>query len=87
MGRTNKTYRNHLDKFIENLKPFKKALRKRNKKHLEKLFAKAHQHASAAAYLNSPKPGTPAILSMLLGLQKEVDKLDSRLEKIEQEVN
>ena len=84
MGRTNATYRNHLDSFIKSFKPFKKALRQQNKKHLDKLWEKAHRYSSAAAYMNSSSPGLPATVSMLLGLQKQISELEERVEKLEQ---
>ena len=92
MGRTNATYRNHLDAFISSFEPFKKGLRKQNKTHLNSLWEKAHSFASAAAYMNSSKPGLPVTISIMLGLQKEIDentqeirKIQERLEKIENE--
>lgn len=83
MGRTNATYRNHLENFIDSFNPFRRALRQENKKFLDKLWEKAHRHASAASYMNSSDPGLPAIVSMMLGLQKDISKLEERLEKIE----
>lgn len=91
MGRTNSTYRNHLDSFIEAFNPFRKALRKENKQYLNLLWEKAHSHAQAAAYLNHSNPGIPAIVSMLLGVQKEtqqnqeeIRELQKRIEELEQ---
>jgi hypothetical protein len=91
MGRTNSTYRNHLDKFIDRFKPFRRGLRKENKEYLDSLWEKAHSYAQAGAYLNSSNPGLPALISMLVGVQKEtqtnqeeIQKLKERIEELEE---
>jgi hypothetical protein len=84
MGRTNSTYRNHVDNFIDRFKPFRKALRKENKEYLDKLWEKAHGFAQAGAYMNASRPGLPAIVSMMLGLQKESSENRDKLEELEQ---
>lgn len=85
MGRTNSTYRNHLDNFIDSFNPFRRALRQENKEHLDNLWEKAFSHSSAAAYMNSSDPGLPAMISMMLGLQKQLNEVEQRLEKIEKQ--
>jgi hypothetical protein len=91
MGRTNSTYRNHLDNFIDRFKPFRRGLRKENKEYLDSLWEKAHSYAQAGAYLNSSNPGLPALISMLVGVQKEtqtnqeeIQKLKERIEELEE---
>ena len=86
MGRTNATYRNHLDNFIESFNPFRKGLRKENKEYLDSLWEKAHSHAQAAAYLNHSSPGLPAIISMLLGVQKEARQNRGEIQELRQRV-
>jgi len=86
MGRTNATYRNHLDNFIQKFKPFRKGLRKENKQFLDKLWEKAHSHAQAAAYMNSANPGLPAIISIILGIQKETIENQEEIENLKQRV-
>lgn len=86
MGRTNSTYRNHLDKFKVKFKPFKRALREENKEHLNSLWEKAHKHSSAASYMNSTQPGLPIMISMMLGLQKEVTETQNQIKSLETKV-
>lgn len=86
MGRTNSTYRNHLDNFIDRFKPFRRGLRKENKKHLDALWEKAHSYAQAGAYLNSSNPGMPALISMLLGVQKETHKNREEIKRLKQRI-
>lgn len=87
MGRTNATYRNHLDNFIDSFKPFKKALRNENKDYLNSLWEKAHRFAQAGAYMNASQPGLPAMISMLLGLQKEVEENQKEIKKIQERLS
>lgn len=86
MGRTNSTYRNHLDNFIENFKPFKRGLREENKQYLNSLWEKAHSFSQAASYLNHSNPGLPAIISMILGIQKETRKNQEQIQELKQRV-
>jgi len=87
MGRTNSTYRNHLDNFINRFKPFRKALRDENKEHLDSLWEKAYSCASAGAYMNSSNPGIPALVSVMLGLQKEIETNRKEIESIKREMD
>lgn len=86
MGRTNSTYRNHLDSFIDRFRSFRKGLRKENKEHLDRLWEKAHRHASAAAYMNPKDPTLPALISIMLGLQKELEENRREIEELKQEL-
>lgn len=86
MGRTNATYRNHLDNFIDKFKPFRRGLREENKKYLESLWEKAHSYAQAGSYMNAANPGLPAIISMLLGMQKETQENREEIENLKQRI-
>lgn len=87
MGRTNSTYRNHLDSFIERFKPFRKGMRERNKENLDSLWEKAHRFASAGAYMNPSNPGLPAMISIMVGLQKDITELEEKLDRIEEKID
>ncbi|MFB6145673.1 MAG: hypothetical protein ABEJ99_04180 [Candidatus Nanohaloarchaea archaeon] len=84
MGRTNATYRNHLDSFINRFKPFQRALRKENQKYLDSLWEKAHRYASAGSYMNASDPALPALISIMIGQQKEIYDLKERIEELEE---
>jgi len=86
MGRTNSTYRNHLDRFIDQFKPFRKGLREKNKEYLDMLWEKAHRHASAGAFMNATNPGLPAMISIMLGMQKEIQENQREIERLRQEI-
>ncbi len=84
MGRTNSTYRNHLDSFIQRFEPFKKAVRRENRKYVDSLWEKAHCYAHAGAYMNGSNPGLVAVVSVLVGLQKELDSNRSEIREIKE---
>ncbi len=84
MGRTNSTYRNHLENFIQMFKPFRKALRKENKEYLDSLWEKAYKHSSAASYMNASNPGLPIMISIIMAQQKEIEQNHERIRKLEE---
>lgn len=83
MGRTNATYRNHLDSIVDRFLPFRKALRSENQSYLDELWEHAHRYAHAADYMNSKNPGIPAMISIMLGVQRQLDELEERVEELE----
>lgn len=86
MGRTNSTYRNHLDEFMQSFQPFRKALRKDRKNFFDMLWEKAHSHAQAGSYMNSFRPEIPALVSMMLGLQAETSQNQESIEEMRCEI-
>jgi hypothetical protein len=84
MGRTNGTYRQHLDDFLNSLRPFRKALRAENRESFDNLEESAHSFAHAGSYLNYSNPRLPALLSMILGNRKKLNELEKRLEELEE---
>lgn len=86
MGRTNATYRNHLDSFIDSFNPFRRGLRKENKQYLDSLWEKAHGFAQAAAYLNSSQPMLPAFMSILVGLEKDTSENREQIEELKERI-
>lgn len=61
-------------------------MRHENKKFLDMLWEKAHRHASAASYMNSSNPGLPAMISIMVGMQKELQDNRQKLEKLEEKI-
>lgn len=62
---------------------FRKALRKEDKEVLDKLFAYAKFHSTAIGCSNQFFPMESIILSMLIEMQKEIDRLKAQIEKNE----
>jgi hypothetical protein len=80
MGRTNPTYRNHLDAYEQRCQAFRRALRREYKDDFDRLFERARDHAHAAGHLNSTDPERAAILSMLLAQEAELRELHEQLD-------
>jgi hypothetical protein len=80
MGRTNATYRNHLDDYEQRCQKFRRALRRERKQDFDRLFERARDHAHAAGHLNATDPERAAILSMLVAQEAELRELREQLE-------
>jgi hypothetical protein len=61
---------------------FRRALRRRDQRALDDLFAAAHQHLAAAAYASHALPFELFLLAMLLEEHKQTLRLQSRLEHL-----
>ena len=83
MGRTNPTFRDVLAAVQGRWGDYRRALRRREKPHYDRLFEYAEAHADAAGYLNAEDPMAPILLSMLLEQQKRIADLEERLEDLE----
>lgn len=87
MGRTNATYRRKIDKFQDTFKPFQKALREENKTYIDELWSKMYRYSSAGSYMNSSRPGLVAVISIMLGLQKEINSNEKEIEEIKERMS
>lgn len=84
MGRTNSTYRNHLDDLKNRFKSFRRGLRYEYRDSFDRLWEHAHRYSGAASYMNSSRPGTVAVFSMLVGMQHQINDLEQRLGDLEE---
>lgn len=85
MGRTNPTFRNLLEAVQTRWSDYRRALRRRDRPHYDRLFEYADAHADAAGYLNADDPMDPILLSMLLEQQKRIADLEARIDDLETE--
>ena len=85
MGRTNPTFRNVLAAVKTRWSDYRRALRRQDQPHYDRLFEYADAHADAAGYLNADDPMDPVLVSMLLEQQKRIAELDERVEELEAE--
>lgn len=81
MGRTNPTFRNLLEATEERWESYRRALRRRDQPHFDRLFEHAHAHADAAGYLNTDDPMYPILVSMLLEHQRRISELEAALDE------
>lgn len=80
MGRTNATYRDHLDAYEQRCKPFRRALRREHQQDFDRLFERARNRAHAAGHLNSTDPERAALLSMLVAQEAAIRELRAELD-------
>jgi hypothetical protein len=66
-----------------NFAPFRRALRKEDRKILDRLFSTARHHTAPAAYLSRPVPFEVILLAMLLEMAKVVEALRAQVEALE----
>jgi hypothetical protein len=83
MGRTNPTYRDALRAIEERWAEFRRALRRRDQPHFDRLFEYAREHADASGLLNHQNPLLPALLSIDLEQEARLDDHEERLEELE----
>lgn len=65
---------------------YRRALRRHDQPHFDRLFEYADAHADASGYLNADDPMQPIMFSMLLEQQKRLAEQRERLELLEQQL-
>ena len=75
MGRSVPTYRMKLEELIAELAPYRRALREEDRTAFDGLMNRARRYASASGCQASPDPMETALLSMLVGLERELARL------------
>ncbi len=78
MGRTLPTQIHLLAQAEEEWKGFRRALRKEDQEAFDMLWTYARRHAVAASEAQRPIPFDSHLLSMLIGLKRELDELRCR---------
>jgi len=84
MGRTVLPYSQVWEAERQRWQKFRRALRKEDQAHLDRLFASARLHLQAGVYASNPCPLESMILSMLLEHQKDLMALKKRLQSVEE---
>lgn len=75
MGRTLPTFRRILDLFEEEWRPYRRSLRRKEQRTFDELMRKARMHASSSMYQAPSNPFEAIVISILLEMQKEIDRL------------
>jgi hypothetical protein len=83
MGRTNPTYRDSIRGLEEQWQPYRRALRRRDQPHFDRLFEHARAHADAAGQINHRLPELPLLLSILLEQERRLRLLERSDDGIE----
>ena len=75
MGRSVPTYRMKLEELIAELVDYRRALREEDRRAFDALMNRARRYASAAGFQASSDPMETALLSMLVGIERELEEL------------
>jgi hypothetical protein len=86
MGRTVLPYSHVWEAERQRWQKFRRALRREDQVHLDRLFESARLHLQAGVYAASPWPLESLFLSMLLEHQKDLSSLEERLRRLEQQI-
>jgi hypothetical protein len=86
MGRTVIPYSQVWEAERQRWQKFRRALRREDQVHLDRLFELARLHLQAGVYASNPWPLESLLLSMLLEHQKTLSSLTERLLRLEQQV-
>lgn len=81
MGRTNATFRDLLRHTEREWADYRRALRRRDREHFDRLFDHARDHADAAGNLNPTDPVPALLLSVVLAQERERARLEERVEE------
>jgi uncharacterized membrane protein YccC len=87
LGRTNPTHRDTLRALEENWQQYRRALRRVDKPHFDRLFEHAREHADAAGYLNHQEPEITLLVSVVLEQEKRMQELHARIRTLERKAN
>jgi hypothetical protein len=83
MGRTVLPYSHVCEEERSRWLKFRRALRREDQAHFDRLFELARLHLQAGVYASNPWPLESMLLSMLLEHQKEIAALKERLQRLE----
>lgn len=86
MGRTNPTFRDTLRRFTERWQPYRRALRKQFQEHFDGLIEQGERFADAAGFQNPADADKAVIISMLLGHEVDLRRLEDRVDDLEARV-
>ena len=83
MGRSVPSWRMRIEAEVQNLMPFRRALSPGDQAAFDALLNEVRQRRTAGGLLPSLNAWQPAVLSMLVGLMAEIERLSTRLGELE----
>ncbi|MCJ7819417.1 MAG: hypothetical protein MUP25_06315 [Syntrophales bacterium] len=84
MGRTVLPYSQVWEAERQRWQKFRRALRREDQAHLDRLFESARLHLQAGVYASNPCPLESMLLSMLLEHQRALSVLEEQFKRLEQ---
>ncbi|MFD1588524.1 hypothetical protein ACFR9U_16215 [Halorientalis brevis] len=85
MGKTNPTFRDQVNQFVDEYQQFRRGLVYEDQQVFDDLLEHAHAHADAAGYLNPHNPREAILMSLCLGHQREIEELRAHVEDLRDE--
>ena len=79
MGRTVPTFRQLIDQAAERWAKFRRALRREDQEHFDRLFLRVRSYTQAATYQCSDNPMEVILLSIALDQEKRLHELEQRV--------
>jgi hypothetical protein len=83
MGRTVLPYSHIWEEERSRWQKFRRALRREDQAHFDRIFELARLHLQAGVYASNPWPLESMLLSMLLEHEKAISALEERLRRLE----
>lgn len=80
MGRSNPTYRDSLRHLEDRWSDYRRALRRRDQEHFDRLWEHAASYADAAGYQNQERNLDLVLLSIVLAQERRIAALEAELE-------
>ncbi len=84
MGRSVPSWRRRVETELQNLMPYRRALLPADQAAFDALMDEIRQRRTAGGMLPSLNAWQPAVLSMLVGLMTELERLSKRIEELEE---
>ncbi len=84
MGRTVLPYSQRWEEERERWRKFRRALRKEDQAHFDRLFEAARLHLQAGVYAANPWPLESMLLAMLLEHEKALQRLGDQVDNLKQ---
>jgi len=81
MGRSNPTYRDTLRHLEEHWSDYRRALRRRDQAHFDRLWEHAAGYADAAGYQNTERNLDLLLMSVVLAQERRIAALEAELEE------
>jgi hypothetical protein len=85
MGKTNPTYRDHVQAWANDFEAFQRALVYDRQSAAAEIVAHAHQVAAAGGNYNATDPMETILLSICIGQQEEIQELRDRVDELDAE--
>jgi len=80
VGRSNPTYRDSIRRLEDHWGDYRRALRRRDQRHFDRLWEHAAEYADAAGFQNTERNLDLVLLSIVLAQERRIASLEEKLE-------